>query len=83
MITVDHVFQEQMLMLNCPKCKWRFPVKLPAFCLATHEGRFIACAACGSEFTVSVELLDRVVEQRDEAVGEGAEESPKTLRTKE
>jgi len=32
---------------------------------------------------VKTKSLTRVVEQRDEAVGEGAEESPKTLRTKE
>lgn len=29
------------------------------------------------------DLLDRVVEHRDEAVGEGAEESPKALRTED
>ncbi len=72
MTVVDLIKPEITLMLSCPKCKWRFPVKLPKFCLATQEGNYISCAACGEDFNVHVKLLARAAQQRTGADGAGA-----------
>lgn len=61
---VAAIIELPVLMLHCPKCKWRFPVKLPAFASATKEGKYISCAACGSDFSVRVELLARDAQLR-------------------
>jgi hypothetical protein len=41
------------------------------------------CSRLAHYMITKSSTLTRVVEQRDEAVGEGAEESPKTLRTED
>ena len=83
MISVDLLKYDHVLMLRCPKCNWRFPVKLPAFCLATKGGHYISCAACGEDYGVHVDLLARAAEQRDEADGELAGKAPNVLSTED
>ena len=80
---VNAIIELPVLMLFCPKCRWRFPVKLPAFALATRDRNFIRCAACGEEYSVRVELLARDAQQRNEADDAGADDRAKELSTED
>ena len=77
------VYTNANLYVTCPHCDHQHKMDLPAFVHAINRWVMLVCVACGTHFTISLVRQTRVVEHRDEAVGEGAEESPKTLRTED
>ena len=67
-ISVYNGSSETIMELQCPKCNSVVDVNLPKFVMAINKQESFWCAHCWSKFVFKVELLDRVAEQRNEAV---------------
>lgn len=58
--------------IACPQCDKAIKVNVPKFLVAINKESPYFCVDCGFGFVVTFVGLTRVVEQRDEAVGNGA-----------
>ena len=77
-------FDGDKLEWMCPNCHRHHFISLPEFLSCITVIRMLVCVDCWHYYKVELTLLDYcAVEQRDEAAGEGAGESPKTLRTED
>ena len=82
MLHYDNFFET--VTLTCPHCGSSTEIDYRAFLLVLnlHLGGQ-RCFDCGCDYAVTTICLTRVVEHRDEAVGEGADETPKFLSTED
>lgn len=82
MILQARVDQVSMLV-TCPNCKFSSRYAVSFIEDAIHDKFNITCVACGEKFIIVTISQTRAAEQQDEASGEGAGETPNSLRTED